>query len=269
MVLVTQGFYLFVKFGLVLIYILKIYRIKSSSILLRKNMFHLLLAFCFWKACTFCFESFLNWNSRNYSQIYLSGIINYWGNFSIIHNVRSVHFGLCSIRISFFLSFFLLFFFFYRYVPWQTLTILKKGNNYFCFPIPPANEHSFNSSRFLQLIFTQCICNYQTESWWDLFSLDICFLFAFLWMQLSRSYWHSEDLNSYQIITLLLPSERLNKLRFTPLPTVYLSHLLSPIPSYNLPSNQFPKYIRRNKRCFIFLQEIGRKITENNFRLLK
>ena len=135
--------------------------------------------------------------------------------------------------------------------------------------IPPANEHSFNSSRFLQLIFTQSICNYQTESWWDLFSLDICFLFAFLWMQLSRSYWHSEDLSSYQIITLLLPSERLNKLRFTPLPTtVYLSHLPSPTPSYNLPSNRFPKYIR-NKRCFIFLQEIGRKITENNFRVLK
>ena len=45
-----QGIYIFVKFGLVLIYILKVYRRKSSSILLRKNMFNSLLAFCFWKA---------------------------------------------------------------------------------------------------------------------------------------------------------------------------------------------------------------------------
>ena len=67
-VLVMQGFYFFVKFGLVLIYILKVYRKKSSSILLRKNMFNSLLAFCFWKACTFSsFERFLCWKSRNYS----------------------------------------------------------------------------------------------------------------------------------------------------------------------------------------------------------
>ena len=39
-----------VKFGLVLIYILKVYGKKFSSILLRKNMFNSLLAFCFWKA---------------------------------------------------------------------------------------------------------------------------------------------------------------------------------------------------------------------------
>ena len=35
-----QAFYFSVKFGLVLIYILKIYREKSSSILLRKNIFN-------------------------------------------------------------------------------------------------------------------------------------------------------------------------------------------------------------------------------------
>ena len=130
-----QGFYFLVKFGLVLIYILKVYRKKSSSILLRKNMFNSLLAFCFWKACTFSsFERFVCWKSRKY-----------WDG---------------------------------------------RGNNYFsCFPLPPANEHSFNSSRFLPLIFTRSICNYQTDSWWDLFSLDICILFAFSWMQLSWSYW--------------------------------------------------------------------------------
>ena len=44
-----QGFYFFVKFGLVLIYVLKVCRKKSPSILLRKNMFNSLLAFCFWK----------------------------------------------------------------------------------------------------------------------------------------------------------------------------------------------------------------------------
>ena len=35
-----QGFYLLVKFALVLAYILIIYREKSSLVLLRKNMFH-------------------------------------------------------------------------------------------------------------------------------------------------------------------------------------------------------------------------------------
>ena len=38
-VLVMQGVFFFVKFGLILIYILKVYRKKSSSILLRKIMF--------------------------------------------------------------------------------------------------------------------------------------------------------------------------------------------------------------------------------------
>ena len=105
-----QGFYFFVKLGLVLIYTLKVYRKKFFSILLRKNMFNSLLAFCFWKACIFSsFERFLCWKFRNYCQIYLSGIINYWD--SIIHDVRSVQFGLCSIHIFFFLSFFLSCFF--------------------------------------------------------------------------------------------------------------------------------------------------------------
>ena len=44
---VMQGFYFLVKFSLVLIYILKVYRKESSSILLRKNMLNSLLAFFF------------------------------------------------------------------------------------------------------------------------------------------------------------------------------------------------------------------------------
>ena len=44
-----EGFYFLVKFGLVLIYILKVYRKTSFSILLRKNMFNLLLAFFFFE----------------------------------------------------------------------------------------------------------------------------------------------------------------------------------------------------------------------------
>ena len=111
---VMQALTFFVKFDLVLIYILKVYRRKSSSILLRKNMFNSLLAFCFWKACTFSsFERFLCWKSRNYSQIYLSGIINYWGSILTLYITWGAFSLVCvlSVFFSFFLSFlfFLLF----------------------------------------------------------------------------------------------------------------------------------------------------------------
>ena len=123
-----QDFYFFVKFGLVLIYILKVYRKRPSSILLRKNMFNSLFAFSFWKACTFsCFERFLCWKSRNYSQIYLSGIINYWGSIFTLYIRWGASSLVCVLSLSscLFLSSF--FFFFYRYFPWQTLTIHKMG----------------------------------------------------------------------------------------------------------------------------------------------
>ena len=105
-----QGFYFFVKFGLVLIYILKVYRKKSSSILLRKNMFNSFLAFCFWKACTFSsFERFLCWKSRNYSQIYLSGIINYWGSILTLYITWGAFSLVCVLSVFFFFLSFLFF----------------------------------------------------------------------------------------------------------------------------------------------------------------
>ena len=182
-----QGFYLFVKFGLVLIYILKVYRKKSSSILLRKNMFNSLLAFCFWKACTFSsFERFLCWKSRNYSQIYLPRMVNYWcGILTLYITWGALSFGVFFFFLSCFFLFLSVLDRHQRFIRWDS-----RGNNYFsCFPLPPANKHSFDSSRFLPLIFNRSICNYQTDSWWNLCSLNICILFAFLWMQLSRSHW--------------------------------------------------------------------------------
>ena len=57
---------------------------------------------------------------------------------------------------------------------------------------------------------------------------------------------------SYQIITLLLQSERLNQLRVTPLnTTVYLSHLPNLTPSHCLSSIRLSKCIR-NEGCFIY-----------------
>ena len=108
--------------------------------------------------------------------------------------MRSVQFSFCSIRI-FFLSFFFLLFFLFLLVFFLTGTNDSKdsregrGNHYFSsIPLPPSHKHSFSSSRFLPLVFNQYICNYQTDSWWGLFSLESCILFAFSLMQLSRSY---------------------------------------------------------------------------------
>ena len=126
-----QGFYFFVKFDLILVYLLKVYRKKSPSILLRKNMFDSLLAFCFWKTCTFSnFERFLCWKSRNYSHIYLSGIINYWGNILTLYITWGAFSLVCVLSV---FSFFPVFFFFYRYFPWQTLAIHETGEGIIIF----------------------------------------------------------------------------------------------------------------------------------------
>ena len=185
-----QGFYFFVKFCLVLIYILKVYRKKSASILLRKNIFNSLLAFSFWNTCTFlCFERFLCWKSRNYFQIYLSRINNYWDSILTLYITWGVFSLVCFLSVfSFFLSFFLLFFFFYGYFPWQTLTIHKIGR-------PGERIIIFLVFHFHSLANIHLIH-------WDFYHLSLldlfvitrliadetcfpCILFAFLCMQLS------------------------------------------------------------------------------------
>ena len=104
------GLYFLVKFGLVLIYIRNVYRKKSFSILLAKNMFNSLLAFFLWKACTFSgFERFLCWKSRNYSQysssnIYLSRIINYWSSIFTLYLTWGAFSLVCLLSV--FFSFF-------------------------------------------------------------------------------------------------------------------------------------------------------------------
>ena len=95
-----------------------------------------------------------------------------------------------------------------------------------------------------------------------MFSLDICILFAFLWMRLSRGYWlwqFKVTLWGSELILNYHPSMT-NRTPWkaeihTPSHTVYLSHPPTPTPGRNLSSNRFPKCIK-NKGCFTFLQEI-------------
>ena len=106
--------------------------------------------------------------------------------------MRSVQFGFCSIRGFFF--FFSVFLFLSVFSLTQANDSQdsreRRGNHYFlCFLLPPAREHWFSWSRFLPLLFNWSICNNQTGSWWDLYSLEICNLFAYSLMQLSRRYW--------------------------------------------------------------------------------
>ena len=189
-----QDFYFLVKFGLVLIYKLKVYRKKNSSILLRKNMFNsLLLHFSFEKRVPFqVFKDFsvenlennpTNFLSKSFSEIYFSPIINYWSSIFTLYLTWEAFSLVCVLSIFFFLSFF---FFFFLLVFSSTNANYKQGssdwrrNHYFSsFPLLPAHEYSFSSSRFLPLLFNQSICNYETYSWWHFFSLEIGLLFPF------------------------------------------------------------------------------------------
>ena len=106
-----QGFYFFVKFGLVLLYIWKVKNPLSQKILFDCSMFNSLLSFFFWKACTFSsFERFLCWKSTNYSHIYLSRIINYWDSILTLFIMWRAFSLVCLLPV--FFSFFLFLFFF-------------------------------------------------------------------------------------------------------------------------------------------------------------
>ena len=136
-----------------------------------------------------------------------------------------------------FLSFFF-FFFFYRYFSWQTLRInriVEKEEGIIIFLL-----FHFNLLTIIHLIH---------RDFYHFFLIDLFVIIRLLW--------HCQDWSSYQSITLLLQSECLNQLRLTPLViTVYLSHLLNPIPSHHLSSVCLPKCIR-NEKCFIFYKRLG------------
>ena len=115
------GFYYLVKFGLVFIYILQIYREKSSSILVKRKyvqfisgilLLQSMYLLSFWKISLLkvlkLLPTLFIWNDQ---------LLGYY--FNIIPNIRIAQF-------LFFLSFFPVFsLFFYRYFPWQTLKIHK------------------------------------------------------------------------------------------------------------------------------------------------
>ena len=131
---VMQGFYFLIRFDLALIYyLLKVYHKKSSSILLRKNMFNSITCIFFFKkhVNSQVFKDFSVENlegtsstflSKFSSEIYLS-LINYCSSiFTPYLSCRAFSLICFYPCLFFFLSFFF-FFFFYWYFPWQTLTI--------------------------------------------------------------------------------------------------------------------------------------------------
>ena len=99
-----QGLYSLVKFCLVVIYILKIYRKNILfDFIEKKNVQFLNCVFLFKSMYFSSFERFLCWKSRN-----------------------------CSVWFAFypyFFAFFCFFFFFYRYFPWKTLTFHRIAVN--------------------------------------------------------------------------------------------------------------------------------------------
>ena len=82
--------------------------------------------------------------------------------------MRSDQFGLCSIRIFFFLFLFFfcsfsIGFFFDRYYDSQDCREERGNHCSSCFPLSPAHEYSLSSSRLLPLLFNRSICNYKTD----------------------------------------------------------------------------------------------------------
>ena len=180
-----QGLLLLVKFGLVLIYILKIYRKQSFSILWEKICsIHYLHFFVEKHVPSQILKDFSvenldttpsTFHSKFCSEIYLSQIINYWGSIFTLYLTWEALSLVCVLSVFFFfLSLFLFFLFLLVFSLPDTNNSLdsreRRGNYFSCFPLPPAHEHSFSCSRFLPLLFNQSVCNYQIDSWWILFS---------------------------------------------------------------------------------------------------
>ena len=138
--------------------------------------------------------------SNFFSEIYLYQITSYWGSVFTLYLTWGAFSLVCVLSVLF-LSFFFFFFFLFLSIFFLKDTNNSqdssegRGNRYFsCFPLPPAHGHSFSSSRFLPLLFNRSICNYQTDSEWYLFSLDICILFIFSLMPLSQTLTFQSDI---------------------------------------------------------------------------
>ena len=154
-----QGFYFLAKFGLILFYILKVYRKKFSSIYWEKICSIYYLYF----SSIFLFLQVLKdssvedvatapsiFHSKFSSGIHLSWIINYWGSIFTLYLTWGGFILVCVLFVffSFFLSFF---FFFNQYFPWQVLTIHRiagKGEGIIIFLVfhfhPLRNIHLVN-----------------------------------------------------------------------------------------------------------------------------
>ena len=122
-----------------------------------------------------------------FREIYLSRIINYWVSVFTSYLTWWAFSLVCVLSV-----FFLYLFFFLSVFSWIDTNDSQdsragRRNHYFCFLLPLANKHLFISSRFLSFLLTQSLCNYQANSWWDLFTF----------------------LSSYETIILLLKNEHL------------------------------------------------------------
>ena len=132
-------------------------------------MFNLLIAFFFWKTCTFpsfekhvpfnifpSFERFVCWKCSNYSQHYsleisfaicLTWVINYWDSIFTFYLTWGVFSLVCVLSVFFFFLFSFLFLFLSVFSLTDTNNSQDSrkgsGNHYFsCFSLPPAQEYS-------------------------------------------------------------------------------------------------------------------------------
>ena len=106
--------------------------------------------------------------------IYL-GIINYWDSIFTLYLTWGA-FKLACVLFLLFLSVFSLTDTNDSHDSWE-----RRGKHYLsCFPLLPSYKYSFSSSRFPPLLFNLSVCNYQTDSWWGLFSLDLYFICIFI-----------------------------------------------------------------------------------------